>query len=83
MPTFCAMGGRPVNRDQKTTREMLTALFEQAYEHDSISRGILQATRPNEGRKWNADEDSRRNRKNALSFVKQTDEAVEFLTKRD
>ncbi len=72
-----------MNRDQKMTREMLTALFEQAYERDSISRGILQAARPNESRKWDASEDSRRNRENALSFVKQTDEAVKLLAKRD
>ena len=78
-----ARGYGPVNKDYKVTREMLTALFEQAYDHDSVSRSILQATRPNESVEWDPEEDSRRNQKNAASFVKQTDEAVKLLDARD
>lgn len=64
------------------TRKARTEFFKKVYGPNSIAGGILQASRPNNSVEWDADEDARRIKKNALSFAREHDKATEILAKR-
>ncbi|OHC75492.1 MAG: hypothetical protein A3G18_09565 [Rhodospirillales bacterium RIFCSPLOWO2_12_FULL_58_28] len=66
----------------KAIRKSLDAYFSKVYASDSIPRGILQATRPNDSFDWDEEGDARRGKKNAASFIKNYDAAVESFATR-
>lgn len=71
-----------MKRQSKATRKSLAAYFLKVYAPGSIPGGILRAARPNASSDWDEKGDARRGKKNAASFIKDYDAAVESIATR-
>ena len=68
--------------NDKAMRDLLAKYFTQVYSPNSISGGILQASRPNAIADWNEEEDTRRSKRNIASFIKNADLAITRMATR-
>ena len=76
------IGDGPMNDEQDMLRKKYSDFFKQAYARGTVTRGILDATRPNTGEIWDAAGDIERSKVFADEFAKESLEAIDRLSHR-